>query len=228
MGRAGGNHVQRIPNNVGENHLQPPGRGTVEREPPPFPPHRHLRTVFISTISAPLASSWRVTSRRSSRRVSGPMGPWACPCLVMTIPPSTRSPRLSQAARAMDQPALPTDTSSSRPGQGHHGIGGQCLLVAQPVPVAAAVRLGAIGKIGLVPLTHIEKATQETHLAALDPVPQQGGGRHLEILAQQIQQRRFVGGDYVDTGTEVKGLLPPHIVLDVGGKPVSDLLEGIL
>lgn len=99
--------------------------------------------------------------------------------------------------------------------------------MAQPVPVAAAVRLGAIGKIGLVPLTHIEKATQETHLAALDPVPQQGGGRHLEILAQQIQQRRFVGGDYVDTGTEVKGLLPPHIVLDVGGKPVSDLLEGI-
>ncbi|MFR1050490.1 MAG: hypothetical protein ACLSE7_02045 [Lachnospirales bacterium] len=127
----------------------------------------------------------------------------------------------------MDQPALPTDTSSSRPGQGHHGIGGQCLLMAQPVPVAAAVRLGAIGKIGLVPVAHIEKATQETHPPALDPVPQQGGGRHLEILARQIQQRRFDGGVHVDAGTEVKGLLPPHIVLDVGGKPVSDLLEGI-
>lgn len=38
---------------------------------PPFTPDRRLRMVFISTISAPLASSWDVMSCNSAPGISG-------------------------------------------------------------------------------------------------------------------------------------------------------------
>ena len=133
---------------------------------PPLTADSRLRMVFISTMSAPLASSCFVMSWSSSRGTNGdskraepppdrrkrtvssadsprvsssacavaekvspsgtgwpasrtrrePTGPSAWPCLVMTMPALILSPRQSQAALPMDQPALPAETRISRPG----------------------------------------------------------------------------------------------------------------
>lgn len=113
-------------------------------------------------------------------------------------------------------------------GQSHDGVGGESLLMAQPVPSAVCVRLGVVGQVGFFPVAHIEQIAQEPHPIPLDAVAQQGCHGHLQILAQQIQQGGLHGGDHVDSGAQIKGLLAPHVVLDVGGEPLVDPAQGHL
>ena len=96
-------------------------RGASNRAEPP--PESRKSTVSASVRPLVRARASSVAEKVSSSGTGWPasrmrrevMGPWAWPCLVMTIPLSSRSPTQSQAALAMDQAALPTDTSTSRP-----------------------------------------------------------------------------------------------------------------
>ena len=95
--------------------------GASKRAEPP--PERRKRTVSSAVRPSVRASassvaekvSWSGTGCPASRMSREPMGPWAWPCLVMMMPPSSRPPTQSQAARAIDQAALPTATSTTRP-----------------------------------------------------------------------------------------------------------------
>ena len=100
--------------------------------------------------------------------------------------------------------------------------------MAQAVPGAVGVGLGVVGQVGLLPVAHVEQIAQEAHPVPLDAVAQQGGHGHLQILAQQVQQGGLHGGDHVDAGAQVEGLLAPDVVLDVGGEPLVDLPQGHL
>ena len=100
--------------------------------------------------------------------------------------------------------------------------------MAQAVPGAVGVGLGVVGQVGLLPVAHVEQIAQEAHPVPLDAVAQQGGHGHLQILAQQVQQGGLHGGDHVDAGAQVEGLLSPHVVLDVGGEPLVDPAQGHL
>ena len=114
------------------------------------------------------------------------------------------------------------------PGQRHNGVGGQRLLVAQAVPGAVGVGLGVVGQIGLFAVAHVEQIAQKANPVPLDAVAQQGGHGHLQILAQQVQQGSLHRGDHVHAGAQVKGLLAPHVVLNIGREPLVEPPQGHL
>ena len=60
------------------------------------------------------------------------------------------------------------------------------------------------------------------------PSPHQGRGRQIQELAEQVQQRRFDGGDHMHARPQVKGLQAPDIVLDVGIQPGPDFVQRAL
>ena len=91
-------------------------------------------------------------------------------------------------------------------GEAHDGLRGQRLFVAQPRPVVLGVRLFAIGKIGLAAVADIEQIAEHLDTVALLALAEQGGDRHAEELAEQIEHRGFDGGDHVDGGAQVEGL----------------------
>ena len=95
--------------------------GASKRAEPP--PDRRNKTVSFSVRFSVSASASAVAEKVSSsgtgcpasRTSSVPAGPPDWPCLVMMIPPVSRSPKQSQAALPMDQPALPAETRISLP-----------------------------------------------------------------------------------------------------------------
>ena len=110
-------------------------------------------------------------------------------------------------------------------GQRHDGLRGQRLLVAHTVPVAVGIRLRLVLQIGLVAVAHIEQVGEEPHPLPLDAVPHQGGGRNVQQLAHQVQQRGLDGGDHMHAGAQVKGLQTALVVLDVGAQPGADFIQ---
>ena len=113
-------------------------------------------------------------------------------------------------------------------GQSNNGLGGHGLLMAQAVPLAVGIRLGSVGQVGLLAVAHIEQVAQETHPLPLDAIAHQRGGGHIQILAQQVQQRGLNGGDHMHAGAQIEGLLAAHVVLDVGIQPGAHLVQGSL
>ena len=110
----------------------------------------------------------------------------------------------------------------------HDGLRGQCLVVADAVPLAVGVRLIGIGQVGLFLIAHIEQVRQEPHPLPLDAVAQQSGGGDVQEFAHQVQQRSLDGSDHMDAGAQVKGLQAADIVLDVGVQPCADFVQGLL
>ena len=62
----------------------------------------------------------------------------------------------------------------------------------------------------------VEEVAQHRHAVALLPVAEQLRDRHPEVLAEQVEQRRFQRGDRVDRGPQVEGLQPAAAGVAVG------------
>ena len=67
-----------------------------------------------------------------------------------------------------------------------------------------------------VPIADVEQVAQHLDRVALPAFAQQGGDRHVEVLAEQVEQRRFDGGDGVDGGAQVEGLQPAAAAVAIG------------
>jgi hypothetical protein len=68
----------------------------------------------------------------------------------------------------------------------------------------------------LLAVAHIKQIAQHLHALALLAFAQQGADRHIQVLAQQVEQGTFDGRDGVDGGAQVKGLLAPATAVAVG------------
>ena len=82
--------------------------------------------------------------------------------------------------------------------------------------VVAGFGFAPVGQVGLSPVGHVEQVAQHLHLLALLALAQQGAHRHLQVLAQQVEQGRFDRGDSVDRGAQVEGLLAAAAGVAVG------------
>ena len=109
---------------------------------------------------------------------------------------------------ALELEVVEAITLLRRLGLAHHGIGGQCRLVAQPRPVVDCMRLAGIRQAGLRAVPNVEEVAQHLDRVALLAFAEQCGHRHIEMLSEQIEQRRFDRGCGVDRGAQVKGLMP--------------------
>ena len=110
-------------------------------------------------------------------------------------------------------------TRVGRLGQAHDGLRCERLLVPDPQPlVATGILVGrrAVGQIRLGAVPHEEEIAQGLHPGALLTVAQQGGHRHLEMPAQQIEQGGLDGGHGVDHDPQVERLRTPPTRVAVG------------
>ena len=80
--------------------------------------------------------------------------------------------------------------------------------MAQAQPVIAGRGRLDVRQVGLAPVADIEEIPQHRHLAALDAIAEQRRDRHLEILAEQVEQRGFERGHRMHGGAQVEGLFP--------------------
>ena len=80
-------------------------------------------------------------------------------------------------------------------------------------------------QVGLLAVTDVEQVAEHLHRVPLLPVAaEQRGDRKVEVLAQQVQERRFDGGDDVDGGPQVEGLQAAAGGVAVGERG-ADLVE---
>ena len=93
-------------------------------------------------------------------------------------------------------------------GEAHDRLRRQGVLVAQARPVVRCVGVCDVRKIGAPPVTDVKEIPQHRHLAALDAIAEKCRHRHLEMLAEQVEQRRFEGGHCMHGGAQVEGLFP--------------------
>ena len=152
-------------------------RGDSKRaEPPP-----DTRNTTVSSGARPRTSSMAARVPRkelssgtgwpASRTSRVPMGPSLWPCLVMTMPPSGLRSRLSQAAWAMDQAALPTATRISFPAPNS--------FPARARATAASGRTWAMASRTMVLqsfLSRIVAASQNKFILPVPPAGQSGAG----------------------------------------------------
>ena len=77
----------------------------------------------------------------------------------------------------------------------------------QPVVgVGGLVGRRLIGEVGLGAVADEEQVAQRLHTRALLTVAEQRRDRHLEVLAEQVEQRRLDGGHRVHGDAQVEGL----------------------
>ncbi len=101
-------------------------------------------------------------------------------------------------------------------GQPHHGFGRHRRFVAHAEPGVVGARVFGIGQIGLVPVADVEQIAEHLHRVALLAFAEQCGHRHVEVLAEQVEQRRFDRRDRMDGGAQVEGLQPAAATVAVG------------
>ena len=94
-----------------------------------------------------------------------------------------------------------------RLGEPHDRLGGEGGFVAQSKPVVAGPCVIGIGEIGLAAVADVEKITECLDGMALNSFAQQGRDGKVEMLAEQIQQRRFNRRDGVNRDAQIEGLL---------------------
>ncbi|MCY1416811.1 hypothetical protein D9M71_323280 [compost metagenome] len=91
-------------------------------------------------------------------------------------------------------------------GQPHHCFRGQGLFMAQAEPVVLAVGFVAVGQVGLLAVADVEQVTEHLHRIALLPLAQQCRHRHVQVLAEQVEQRRLDGRHRMHGNAQVEGL----------------------
>ena len=103
------------------------------------------------------------------------------------------------------------------------------------VGVGSLVGRGLVGEVGLGAVADEEQISQRLHAVALLPVAEKCGDRNLEMLAQQVQQRRLDSGHRVHGDAQVErlgaaaagvavGKRTPHVVED--GVVIADAAAG--
>ncbi len=91
-------------------------------------------------------------------------------------------------------------------GQAGDGVRRQRRLMAQVIPVLAGA--GQVGQVGALAITYIEEVGEHRHPVALLAAAQQLGHRHLQVLAEQVEQRRLdCGYHVVQAQVDLVGLL---------------------
>ena len=93
-----------------------------------------------------------------------------------------------------------------RLGQPHHRVRRQRLFVAQAIPVAGLIFLALVGERRLFTVADVEQVAEHLNAVALLSIAQQRGDVDLQMLAQQVEQRRLNAGDHVNGGAQIKGL----------------------
>ena len=88
--------------------------------------------------------------------------------------------------------------------------------MAQAQPVVGLIRLALVRQVGLLAVAHIKQIAQHLYAVALLAFAEQGAHRHIQVLAQQVEQGAFHGRDGVDGRAQVKGLLAPAAAVAVG------------
>jgi hypothetical protein len=92
---------------------------------------------------------------------------------------------------------------------------------------SAAPGRALVGQVGLLAVAHVEEVAQHLHRVALLAFAEQGGHRHIEELAQQVEQRGFHRGDGMDGHAQVEGLLAAAAAVAVG-EGVAQAVEDAL
>ena len=113
-------------------------------------------------------------------------------------------------------------------GQAHNGLGCHGFFVAHAEPVVVGAGLAAVRQVGLVAVAHIEQVSQHLHRFALLAVTQQGGNRHIEVFAQQVEQGRFSGSDRMDGDAQVKRLLAAPATVALGKLRAHGVQDGLV
>ncbi|MOA05746.1 hypothetical protein D3C78_1253560 [compost metagenome] len=99
---------------------------------------------------------------------------------------------------ALELEVLEAVAGVGRLGLADDGLGSQRLLVAHAEPGVVGVGLVAVAEVGLAAVADEEQVAEHLHLVALLAFAEQGGDRHAEVLAEQVEQRRLQCGDRMD------------------------------
>ena len=91
--------------------------------------------------------------------------------------------------------------------QTDHGFGRQRFFVPQPEPVIGSLGLAAIRKVGFRPIAHIKQIAESLHLFPLLALAEERRHGHLQMLAEQIQQRSFERSHSVDSRPKIERLV---------------------
>ena len=78
--------------------------------------------------------------------------------------------------------------------------------MAQAQPVVLRIGLAGVRQVGLRAVADEEQVAQHLHRVALLALAEQRRHRHAEMLALQIEQRRFDRRHGVDGGAQIEGL----------------------
>lgn len=96
-----------------------------------------------------------------------------------------------------------------------------------PVPVLGRVGLADVLQFRAAGVTDVEQIAEDPYGVALLSVAQERRDGYVEVLPQQIEQRRLDRGDGVDGGPQIEGLgaAPTGVAI---GEAVTDLAQDAL
>ena len=109
----------------------------------------------------------------------------------------------------------------------HDGLRSQRDLVAHAKPVVVCAGIACVTQVSLAAVAHVKQVAQHLHRIALLPFAEQGRHGHIQVLTQQVEQRRFNCSRCMDGGAQVKRLLAPAATVTIS-KLLLYLLQGTL
>ncbi len=99
--------------------------------------------------------------------------------------------------------------------------------MADTEPVVVGLGFAAVGQVGLALVADVKQVAEHLDLIALLTFTEQGGNRHVQVLAEQIKQRSLQCGYCVNGDTQVEGLQTSAARIAIGegfARLVEDLL----
>ena len=91
-------------------------------------------------------------------------------------------------------------------GEAHDRLRRHRGFVPQAKPVVTGTGVARVAQTGLALVADEEQVAEHLDCIALLAFAEQRRHRHAKVLAQQVEQGRFEGGDDVNRGAQVKGL----------------------
>ena len=98
----------------------------------------------------------------------------------------------------------------------HDGFGSQSDIVANTKPVVVCAGIAHVIQVSLAPIAHVKQIAQHLHTIALLAFAEQGRHGHIQVLAEQVKQRRLNCGNRMNGGAQVKRLLAAATDVKVG------------
>lgn len=99
--------------------------------------------------------------------------------------------------------------------------------MADPVPVHAGVGFADVLQVRAVGVTEVEQVAEDPYGVTLLPVAEQSRHGYVQVLPEEVEQRRLDGRDGVDGGPQVEGLGAASAGVPVG-EPDPDLPQDAL